>query len=156
DAATAQRLIDVLGANEASVLSNPVDVTLAGLRSDILRGAIAALLDSPSYDAVAVVAGASAIARPNLAADAAAACLRQSDKPLLAYVSPHAPEVIRAFNAQGIPATATPESCAAMLAALARSIPDHDIAPAAPCMPAALISVGAGPLNEAESKELFA
>ena len=39
---------------------NPIDVTLAGLQPDLLRGAIGTLLASPTYDALAVIVGSSA------------------------------------------------------------------------------------------------
>ena len=157
DLETAKRLASFLDGDDASARCNPVDVTLAGLRPDILRGAIAALLASPSYDSVVVVAGASALAHPTLAADAAAACLTGTDKPLIAYVSPHAPKVLRLFNARGIPAVAAPETCAAVLDALARAAPERGAKPApvlkVPTVPIPAVS---GPLDEAESKALFA
>ncbi|WP_236655135.1 hypothetical protein [Burkholderia pyrrocinia] len=34
---------------------NPIDVTPAGLQSDLLRRAIRTLADSPSYDAIVVI-----------------------------------------------------------------------------------------------------
>ena len=40
---------------------NPIDVTLAGLQPDLLRGAIKALLASPSYDALVVIVGSSGL-----------------------------------------------------------------------------------------------
>jgi acyl-CoA synthetase (NDP forming) len=157
DPETAKRLAALQEGNDAAARRNPIDVTLAGLRPELLRAAIAALLDSPSYDSVVVVAGASALAQPNLAADAAAACLAGSDKPLIAYVSPHAPQVVRLFNARGIPAVAAPETCAVILDALSRAIPDRS-APPEPLRvaDAAPIPTTSGPLDEAESKALFA
>lgn len=154
DAETAKRLAAL---DEGSAQRNPVDVTLAGLRPELLRAAIAALLESPSYDSLVVVAGASALARPNLAADAASACRAASDKPIIAFVSPHAPEVVRLFNMRGIPAVTAPESCAAALDALSRGMPE----PVAFAEPArrgleAAIQLPSGSLNEAESKALFA
>ena len=43
---------------------NRIDVTLAGLRRDLLRGAITALLASPSYDALTIIVGSSSLAQP--------------------------------------------------------------------------------------------
>jgi acyl-CoA synthetase (NDP forming) len=157
DPETARRLAQLQEGDETGVIHNPIDVTLAGLRPELLRSAIATLLESPTYDALIVVAGASAIAQPALAADAASACLASSDKPLIAYVSPHAPEVVRLFNARGIPATTTPETCAAVLDALARSRP-----PAAEAREAGrdlgtlALPPASGVLDEADSKALFA
>jgi acetate---CoA ligase (ADP-forming) len=157
DAATAKRLAALQEGNEASGERNPVDVTLAGLRPELLRQAIAALLDSPSYDSLVVVAGASALAQPTLAADAASACRAAGDKPIIAYVSPHAPDVVRLFNQRGIPAVTAPESCAAVLDALACGMPEPGKfrKPVQPRLEAA-IRLPSGPLNEAESKALFA
>lgn len=134
---------------------NPLDVTLAGLRPDTLRGAIDALLASPQYDAVVAVAGSSALSNPTLLADAARSCLGRSDKPLLAYVSPHAPGVLRALNGSGIPAFAAPESIGAVLEAL--QPPCHLAPPDKTAeLPALPQDLRAGPLDEAESKALFA
>ncbi|MFB9125594.1 hypothetical protein ACFFYR_21495 [Paraburkholderia dipogonis] len=49
---------------------NPIDVTLAGLQPDLLRGAIRTLLASPGYDAVVVIVGSSGLAMPDLMAGA--------------------------------------------------------------------------------------
>ncbi|HWX50167.1 MAG TPA: acetate--CoA ligase family protein [Roseomonas sp.] len=158
DAATDARLAELLAGDQAATGRNPVDVTLAGLRPDLFRGAITALLDSPEYDALVTVVGSSALARPELVADALLECQQRSEKPILAYVSPHAPQIVRLLNRQGIPAFATPESCAAVLTALQPRILPEEAAPAAPPPGTAelLTTLPAGPLNEAESKALFA
>ncbi|MFC7552252.1 hypothetical protein ACFQU7_08305 [Pseudoroseomonas wenyumeiae] len=120
DEETTQRLAALLNEDPAAIGRNPVDVTLAGLRPDLFRGAIDALLESPSCDAVVVVIGSSALATPDIVAGAIVECQARSEKPVLAYVSPHAPHLVRLLNGQGIPAFATPESCATMLRALHR------------------------------------
>jgi acyl-CoA synthetase (NDP forming) len=149
DAATAEKLAALSG--EAAV-ANPLDLTLAGLKPEVFRGAIAALLDSPTYDALAVVVGSSALAQPRLAADAIADCQARSDKPVLAYLSPHAPAIGQALQRQGVPAASAPESAAAMLSALAA--PARAAVAAQPVPPAE--GLPSGPLDEAESKALFA
>ncbi|MGE3936259.1 MAG: acetate--CoA ligase family protein [Rhodospirillaceae bacterium] len=154
DAATAARLATLTGTAPEEAAHNPVDLTLAGLKPDLMRDAVAALLDSPAYDGVVVVAGASALGNPTLLADAVTAAWPGRDRPVIAYVSPHAPEVVRLLNARGIPATATPEACAPMLQALRHRAPPLPapapyVGPPPPELPA-------GPLNEAESKALFA
>ncbi|MCR0985143.1 acetate--CoA ligase family protein [Roseomonas populi] len=155
DEATAGR-IGALTGEPASAARNPVDVTLAGLRPDLFRGAIDALQESPGYDATIVIVGSSALAQPSLVADAVVECQARSDKPILCYVSPHAPEVTRLLNNQGIPAFTAPESCAAVLAAL-QPRPAPDTAPPAPAdADPAFAALPPGPLNEAESKALFA
>jgi acyl-CoA synthetase (NDP forming) len=155
DDATTERLATLLNEDQAAIGRNPVDVTLAGLQPELFRGAITALLESPSYDAVVVVIGSSALARPDIVAGAIVECQGGSHKPMLAYVSPHAPHLVRLLNEKGIPAFATPESCATVLRALRRR--------AVPPAPAAvqaddtvLAGLPSGNLNEAESKALFA
>ena len=97
---------------------NPIDVTLAGLQPDLLRGALRALLASPAYDALLVVVGSSSLAQPELMAGAIVDSLPLSDKPILAYLSPHAPQVGRVIEAAGVPVLTEPESCAAVLEAM--------------------------------------
>ncbi|MBW6401255.1 acetate--CoA ligase family protein [Roseomonas sp. HJA6] len=149
DAATAERLAALTG--EVAV-ANPLDLTLAGLKSEVMNGAIAALLESPTYDALAVVVGSSALAQPRLAADAIAAGQAISDKPVIAYLSPHAPAIGAALQRQGIPAVSAPEAAATMLAAL---VPPAPLAAPATA-PEAPVDLPSGPLDEAESKALFA
>jgi acyl-CoA synthetase (NDP forming) len=149
DAAAMARIAALIG--EAGI-GNPVDVTLAGLRPDLFRGAIAALLDSPGYDSLVVVVGSSALAQPDLVADSILQARGDSPKPVVAYVSPHAPHIAAGLNARGVPASTTPEGIAAILSALARPA----AAPAAEAQAAALPDLPAGRLNESESKALFA
>jgi acyl-CoA synthetase (NDP forming) len=149
DAATAARLGELTG---DVAVANPMDLTLAGLKPEVMRGSITALLESDSYDALAVVVGSSALAQPRLAADAIAACQAGSDKPVIAYLSPHAPAIGVALQRQGIPAASAPEAVAAMLGALAAPVPAAPPAPAAPLA----VEAPSGPLDEAEAKQLFA
>ncbi|WP_328734679.1 acetate--CoA ligase family protein [Falsiroseomonas selenitidurans] len=149
DAAVREKLAALLG--EAPV-GNPVDVTLAGLQPDLFRGAIRTLLDSDGYDQLVVVVGSSALAQPDLVADAMLEARGHSVKPVIAYVSPHAPHIAAGLNARGVPASTTPEGIAAILAALARPVPALPESQPVPALP----SLPSGRLNEAESKALFA
>jgi len=149
DATVRENLAALLG--EAPV-GNPVDVTLAGLQPDLFRGAIRALLESEGYDQLVVVVGSSALAQPDLVADAMLEARGDSEKPVIAYVSPHAPHIAAGLNARGVPASTTPEGIAAILAALAR--PTVRLAESQPAM--APPGLPSGKLNEAESKALFA
>jgi acyl-CoA synthetase (NDP forming) len=115
DAATAARLAAVTGGPASA---NPLDLTLAGLRPEVMRGAMTALMQSEGHDALAVVVGSSALAQPRLAAEAIAQSRAASDKPVVAFVSPHAPAVLAALNQSGIPAVTEPEAAAAALTAL--------------------------------------
>ena len=116
DAATAEALRALQTGDHAVLDRNPIDVTLAGLKPDLLRGAIDVLLKSPSYDALTIIVGSSSLAMPELMADAIQDCLPHSDKPVIAYVSPHAPEVGALLTQRGVPAFAAAESCTAALA----------------------------------------
>ncbi|NKE45624.1 acetate--CoA ligase family protein [Roseomonas frigidaquae] len=149
DATVRDSLAALLG--EAPV-GNPVDVTLAGLRPDLFRGAIRTLLASDLYDQLVVVVGSSALAQPELVADAMLEARGDSAKPVIAYVSPHAPQIAAGLNARGVPASTTPEGIAAILAALARPA----FRPATPEVEALPPGLPHGKLNEAESKALFA
>src|SRR5690606_23237003 len=115
DADTAAALRALQTGSEAVLDRNPIDVTLAGLRPDLLRGAISTLLASPSYDALLVIVGSSSLAQPALLGDPIEECLPTSDKPILAYVSPHAPDVAALLTRRGVPAFAAAESCTAAL-----------------------------------------
>ncbi len=110
DTSTAQQLRALQKGDHAALDRNPIDVTLAGLQPDLLRSAIRTLLASPAYDAVAVIVGSSGLAMPHLMADAITDCLPESDKPVLAYVSPHAPEAVAVLNRRGVPASARPKA----------------------------------------------
>ena len=54
-------------------------------------------------------------------ADAIRASLPRSDKPVVAYVSPHAPQATALLTASGVPAFNAPESCAVALDAVRRA-----------------------------------
>ena len=159
DEATAERLRG-LDIRDAVLDRNPIDVTLAGLRPDLFRSAIGTLLQSPTYDAVTVIVGSSGLGQPDLVAGPVTEALGQSDKPLLVFVSPEAPDILRHLNRNGVPAFAAPESCAAAFSAMLRvgaatGQDGAEVAPAAGPAPD-VGDLGSGSLNEAESKALFA
>jgi hypothetical protein len=64
DEPTAAALRALQTGDHAALDRNPIDVTLAGLQPDLLRGAIKALLASPTYDALVVIVGSSGVGRP--------------------------------------------------------------------------------------------
>ncbi|WP_431282414.1 acetate--CoA ligase family protein [Humitalea sp. 24SJ18S-53] len=155
DGATTARMAALLGSDPQEPIGNPVDVTLAGVRPDVFKGAIEALLESPEYDALAVVVGSSALAQPAIAAGAIAEGQARSQKPIVAYVSPHAPEIVALLNRQGVIALTAPEACASVLAVLAAPAAAV-VAPSEPVAHDPLAALPAGSLNEADSKALFA
>jgi acyl-CoA synthetase (NDP forming) len=157
DAPTAAALRALQTGDHAALDRNPIDVTLAGLQPDLLRGAIKALLASPSYDALTIIVGSSGLAMPELMAGAIQDCLPLSDKPVIAYVSPHAPEVGAVLTRRGVPAFAVAESCTVALAGMLQA--SQWQAPAAAPLGAPPVSVDdlpAGSLDEAQAKQLFA
>jgi acyl-CoA synthetase (NDP forming) len=156
---TAARLRELQQNDQIVLDRNPIDVTLAGLQPELLRKTIATLLASPDYDGVITVVGSSALAQPALAAGAIADSLSRSDKPVLAYVSPHAPTVLANINRGGAPAFTAPESFASVLTALhARTA--REVAVGAAQEVAAPVDLDgstlpAGSLNEAKARALF-
>jgi acyl-CoA synthetase (NDP forming) len=158
DEATATRLRALQTGDHAVLERNPIDVTLAGLQPDLLRGAIRALLDSPSYDAVAFIIGSSGLAMPDLMVGAIRDSLPGTRKPVVGYVSPHAPAIACLLNSQGIPAFTSPEAVTSALDAMlryGRGMRRSD----ADAFEQADIDVSEfprGSLDEAQAKALFA
>lgn len=156
DAETAARLASLQSGSHANLDRNPVDLTLAGLHPDILRGAIRALLASPSYDALVIIAGSSAVGSPALLADAVRDCLPLSDKPVIAYVSPHAPNVGAVLTERGVPAYTSAESCASAFSGLllAAQPSQREVASSAE-RKVDISDFSPGSLDEAKAKALF-
>ena len=159
DDATAARL-RALAIEGATLDRNPIDVTLAGVKSDTFRAVLDAVVASPTYDAAAVVFGSSALREPETVGEPLREIAEKSHKPIVGFVSPDAPRLVRQLNIAGIPTFSAPESCAVALAAMRRAaeprhiestqesaaiVVDDDLR--------ALLKLGA--LNEAESKQLF-
>ncbi len=159
DAETAAALRALQTGSHAALDRNPIDVTLAGLQPTLLRGAIKTLLASPTYDALAIIVGSSGLAVPELMADAIQDCLPTSDKPVIAYVSPHAPDVGAILTARGVPAYADAESCTAALAGMLQV--ERGTARGQEQEPGTRAEVNVddvpvGSLDEAQAKALFA
>ena len=156
DAETAAQLRSLQSGSHTALDRNPIDVTLAGLQPDLLRAAIRILLASPSYDALAIIVGSSAVGSPTLMADAIRDCLPMSDKPVIAYVSPYAPEVVSVLTGRGVPAYTSAESCAAALDGLLHTGMPEQVPTPGSIWPAVDTSdVPAGSLDEAQAKALF-
>ncbi|WP_339437637.1 acetate--CoA ligase family protein [Pseudomonas sp. EL_65y_Pfl1_R32] len=160
--ATASRLRDLDVGDQAVLDRNPIDLTLAGLQPQIMQQAMRILLESDDYDAVVSVVGSSGVARPTLMADAIRDSQRDSSKPVLAYVSPHAPDALLRINSNGGIAFTAPEACASALLALRgfRYASDTESAksidPAQRLSDAELVLLGSGALDEQQSKALYA
>lgn len=159
DARTGAALRALQTGDHAALDRNPIDVTLAGLQPDLLRNAIRIVLESDQYDALVVVVGSSGVAQPELMANALRDSLALSSKPLMAYISPHAPRAAEVLSRYGIPAFHAPESIGAALSAMwrvqvdkKRSTPARVPAKATEPIPCA----ERGSLDEAQAKALFA
>ncbi len=156
DRETSDKLL-ALSVSEAILDRNPIDVTLAGLKPDIFRRIIRTVAESASYDATVVVVGSSSIGQPDVVAGPLIESLSIGDKPLLAYVSPDAPAIVKHLNLKGVPAYTTPESCASSLSAMLRSNQHPPLDLAQSLAPATSWGpFSDGQLNETESKQLFA
>lgn len=159
DAETAEKLRALQQGDHAALDRNPIDVTLAGLQPELLKGAISAVLSSPTYDALVVIVGASALAMPELMSNAIKSCMSLSDKPILAYISPHAPNIGSLLTQGGVPAFSAPESCSAALVAMLHarqpmtSEPVKAIATAA--QRSTINALPSGSLDEEQAKRLF-
>ncbi len=162
DESTAMQLKG-LAIEGAALDRNPIDVTLAGVKSDTFRSILGLVTASPTYDAVAVVLGSSALREPETVGAPLRACAATSEKPVVGFVSPDAPQLVRQLNLAGVPTFAAPESCATALDALYRAgqlaESGHARKPAAqpravPCDDVRLL-LQPGALNEAESKRLI-
>jgi acyl-CoA synthetase (NDP forming) len=104
-------------------LGKLLDLTVAGTRYEVMKGALDILLSAPEYDLVVAVVGSSARFHPELAVkpiiDSAGAA-----KPLAAFLVPDAPQALAQLAAAEVPAFRTPEACAdAVAAALKRREP---------------------------------
>jgi acyl-CoA synthetase (NDP forming) len=96
-----------------------VDLTLAGARYPVMKGALEAMLASENCDLVLVVVGSSARYQPDLAVkpiiDVAG-----SDGRVAVFLAPEAPEALTMLRQNGVPCFRTPESCADGIAAALR------------------------------------
>jgi len=96
-----------------------VDLTIAGARYEVMKAALDILLAAPEFDMVLAVVGSSARFHPELAVQPIVDCTG-TEKPLLAFLVPEAPEALARLRAAGVPSFRTPEACADAIAAAAR------------------------------------
>ena len=156
DAVAADELRALQDGDHAALDRNPIDVTLAGLKPDLLQSAISTLLRSPTYDALVVIVGASGLAMPELMSNAIKSCMPFSDKPVIAYVSPHAPTIATLLTQSGVPAFSSPDSCSAALGAMLHirqlELPDQEFIPTSPVT---MTNPPVGVQDEEQAKRLF-
>jgi acyl-CoA synthetase (NDP forming) len=129
-----------------------IDLTLAGARYDVMKGALDILTTAPEFDIVVVVVGSSARFYPHLAVqpiiDSAG-----SDTAIAVFLAPEAPQARAALGRAGIANFHTPEACAdAVAAAVARRLPR--VSPRAAGVPPAVPGTGRT-LDELEAYALL-
>lgn len=160
DAITAEKLKQLDLGDQAVLDRNPIDVTLAGLQPNILRGAIKALVESPSFDALILILGSSSVSRPELMVEAVRDSLLSSNKLIIAYVSPHAPQAAEMMTKLGVPTFTQPESCSNALSSIYQvsTHRNHILDTTTPLPDVDLAAYGDihRALDEHESKQLFA
>ena len=156
DAATLTRLVQAMPAGHGALDGNPIDLTLAGLRPEILSACVRALLESESYDALAMVVGSSSVGDPILVSDALRDGGTGTAKPIIAYVSPHAPAAAARLTEQGIPAFSAPEAVAAALSALRIAAEAPIVSGVDETHRVELAAEWQGSLDERQAKSLFA
>jgi acyl-CoA synthetase (NDP forming) len=94
-----------------------LDLTLAGARYEVMKQALAILLDAPEFDMVIAVVGSSSRFQPELAVKPIIDSASHS-KPLLAMLVPDAPQALAQLTQAGIPCFRTPEGCADVVASV--------------------------------------
>lgn len=100
-----------------AVAGRVLDLTLAGTRYDVMKGALDTLLAAPEFDLVLAVVGSSARYQPQLAVQPIIDCAA-STRPLAAMIVPDAPEALTRLTAAGIPCFRSPEACGDAIAAV--------------------------------------
>lgn len=97
-----------------------VDLTMAGTRPDIMKAALDVMLSAPEFDLVVAVTGSSARFRPELAVKPVIESA-STNKPLVSFLAPDAPDALAMLSQANVPNFRTPEACAdAIAAAFAR------------------------------------
>ena len=110
----AATVVDRLGLRGVA-LASMHDLTMTAT-TDSYRGTLERLLQSPECDAVLAVVGSSAQFHPQLAVQPILECAK-AEKPVAAFMTPHAEASLALCAQHGIAAFRTPEACADALAA---------------------------------------
>lgn len=100
-----------------------VDLTLAGVRYEVMKRTLDVMLDAPEFDLVLATIGSSARFQPDLAVKPLIDSIGHA-KPLAAMMVPDAPQALAALTAANVPCFRSPESCADVITAVyARRVP---------------------------------
>jgi len=131
-----------------------VDLTLAGTKHELVKGALEVLSDSGEFDLVVFVIGSSARLNPELAVRAIAESA-DGPVPVAAWALPDALDSVRMLAEAGVPAFRTAEACAEAVAATVSRRPVDDAVLAVRTTPRAPVE-GAVTSDERSSAELLA
>ena len=104
-----------------------VDLTMAGVRPEVMKTALGVLTAAPEFDLLVVVAGSSARFYPELLVQPILDTVAPST-PIAVFLAPEAGEALQRLNRAGVPAFRTPESCADAVAAVLRRRPARSLA----------------------------
>ncbi|MEJ8815865.1 acetate--CoA ligase family protein [Variovorax ureilyticus] len=120
-----------------------VDLTLAGVKYEVMKAALDVLLEAPEFDLVLATIGSSARFQPQLAVKPIVDSSHHTT-PLAAMMVPDAPEALAVLTAAGVPCFRGPEACADAIASVfARRVPDAVKLPAQPSDSGASLSEAA-------------
>ena len=126
-----------------------VDLTLVGVKYEVMKAALDVLLEAPEFDLVLATIGSSARFQSELAVKPIIDSAGHTT-PLAAMMVPDAPEALAALTAAGVPCFRGPEACADAIAAVfARRVPDATV------VPVPVHSQGARALSEAQAYQVL-
>jgi acyl-CoA synthetase (NDP forming) len=127
-----------------------VDLTLAGVKYEVMKAALDVLLGAPEFDLVLATIGSSARFQPQLAVKPIVDSAHHRT-PLAAMMVPDAPEALAALTAAGVPCFRGPEACADAIAAVL-----NRRQPQVADVPALAVAGKARALSEARAYEVLA
>lgn len=126
-----------------------VDLTLVGVKYEVMKAALDVLLEAPEFDLVLATIGSSARFQSELAVKPIIDSAGHTT-PLAAMMVPDAPQALAALTAAGVPCFRGPEACADAIAAVfARRVPDAAVAPSP------VAGEGARALSEAQAYDVL-
>lgn len=149
-----QDCVDTLAAQGIAVERAPlIDLTLAGTNAKTYGPVLSALMASEDCDLVVSVVGSSSQFRPDRAVlPIVLATGDNPDKPVAAFLTPHAATSLRLLAEAGVAAFRTPESCADAVRAFFDWRPPREVAPLKATPEAqATLDAAAGPALDAEA-----
>jgi acyl-CoA synthetase (NDP forming) len=121
-----------VAAGIAATPARIVDLTIAGAKYEVYKGALDILTTAPEFDMVLAVVGSSARFHPEQAVKPIVDSTNAA-KPIAAFLVPEAEQALAHLTKAGVPAFRTPEACAdAIAAALVRREPKPAVAVTAP------------------------